>query len=77
MTKRGQEVLRDALALSTRDRARVAAELIVSVEGPADQDVEKAWALEIEKRARRVQAGEAKTTDWEVLRRKLLRRRPR
>ncbi|WP_425467584.1 addiction module protein [Phytoactinopolyspora halophila] len=55
-------MLQAALALPAHDRADVAAELLASLhERPeADrQDVEAAWAHEIERRARRVKAGDS------------------
>jgi putative addiction module component (TIGR02574 family) len=73
MTSRAQQVLRDALELPLDERADVAAELLASLddahaENPAD--VEAAWAAEIEKRARRVIAGESAGIPWEDVRRR-------
>ena len=81
MPSRAQQLLRDALALPLDERADVAAELLASlddaqVERPAD--VEAAWAAEIERRARRVMAGESTGVPWEDVRRRAedeLRRR--
>jgi putative addiction module component (TIGR02574 family) len=71
MTTRAQELLREALALPIDERADVAAELLASLdeagtENPAD--VEAAWAAEIERRARRVLAGESEGQPWEDVR---------
>ncbi len=71
MTQRAQAVLHEALALPVDDRAKVAAELLASlddeaIENPAE--VEAAWAAEIEKRARRVMAGESVGVAWEDVR---------
>jgi putative addiction module component (TIGR02574 family) len=66
MATRAQEVLRDALALPVHDRADVAAQLLASLDD-ADADaaeVEAAWAAEIERRARRVLAGESQGISW-------------
>ena len=81
MPSRAQQLLRDALALPLDERADVAAELLASLdeakaEHPAD--VEAAWAAEIERRARRVMAGESPGIPWEDVRRRAedeLRRR--
>ena len=67
MTQRGQEILCEALALSTKERARVAAELIASIDGEPDPDADVAWAEEIERRARRVLTDGAKGDDGEVV----------
>ena len=62
MTSRAQELLREALTLPIAERADVAAELLASLDDAEAEDpaaVESAWAAEIEKRARRVIAGES------------------
>ena len=71
MTLGAQELLRDVLALPTEERADVAAELLASLDEPATDDaaaVEAAWALEIEKRARRVVAGDSACEPWAEVR---------
>lgn len=73
MTSRAQELLREALTLPIGERADVAAELLASLdaaetESPAE--VEAAWASEIERRARRVMAGESAGVAWEDVRRR-------
>ena len=46
-----EAVLQEALTLSVEDRANVAAELLASLEAAEDLDeVERAWAAEIERR---------------------------
>lgn len=81
MPSRAQELLRDALALPLDERADVAAELLASLDDAAAEhpaDVEAAWAVEIERRTRRVMAGESAGVPWEDVRRRAeaeLRRR--
>jgi putative addiction module component (TIGR02574 family) len=80
MTSRAQELLREALQLPTDERANVAAELLASLDEPeADLGlVETEWAVEVERRARRVLAGESSGVAWEEVRRRAeeeLRRR--
>jgi hypothetical protein len=58
----------EALKLPLERRAELAAALLRSLDGEPDQDVEAAWAAEIDKRAREIQAGEAVTEEWEVVR---------
>ena len=73
MPSRAQEVLREALALPLDERADVAAELLASLDEAAAEhpaDVEAAWAAEIERRARRVLAGESLGIPWEDVRRR-------
>ena len=64
-------LLREALALSEEERAGLVAELLVSLEGPAADDepvVERAWAVVVERRARRVLASETVGEDWSLVR---------
>ncbi len=77
MTQRAQELLREALALPSEERADVAAELLASLDDPATEDaaaVQAAWAREIERRARRVLAGEAAGEPWQEVRERVARR---
>lgn len=77
MTQRAQELLREALTLPPDERADVAAELLASLDEPMTNDpaaVQAAWAQEIEKRARRVLAGESTGEPWEDVRDRVARR---
>lgn len=81
MSSRAQDVLREALALPLDERADVAAELLASLDDAAAErpdEVEAAWAAEIERRARRALADEAGGVAWDSVRRRAeadLRRR--
>jgi putative addiction module component (TIGR02574 family) len=71
MTSRAQELLREALTLPIAERADVAAELLASLDGAETDnpaEVEAAWASEIERRARRVMAGESAGVPWSDVR---------
>jgi putative addiction module component (TIGR02574 family) len=72
VTQRAQDLLREALLLPADERADVAAELLASLDDQEGDtaDVEAAWAIEIEKRARRVLAGESAGTSWDDVRRR-------
>ena len=77
MTNRAQQLLREVLALPVEERADVAAELLASLDEPGTMDpaaVEAAWAREIDKRARRVMAGESLGEPWEDVRARVARR---
>lgn len=64
MTEPARKLIEEALRLPSRDRAEVAAELLASLDGEPEPDVEAAWAREIEARVRRVEAGDAEFSDW-------------
>ena len=68
MTDRAAHLIHEALQLSLEERADVAAELLASLDEPADSEIEAAWATEIERRARRVLAGESSGTAWAEVR---------
>lgn len=46
-----------ARALSAEDRARLAEELLESLQGDADADAEAAWDREIERRVAEIESG--------------------
>lgn len=64
MTKAAEEVLSKALQLDVSERAELAAELLASLDGEPNEDVEAAWAAEIERRMARIKAGTAKLVPW-------------
>jgi putative addiction module component (TIGR02574 family) len=59
------EVLSDALKLSEKERARVAHELLLSLEDEEDPSAAEQWDKEIERRAREVLDGKVKGIPWE------------
>jgi putative addiction module component (TIGR02574 family) len=60
------EALRDAaLALSEAERAKLARDLIASLDGPADDDVAEAWDIELCRRINEVESRKAQLLDVE------------
>jgi Arc/MetJ-type ribon-helix-helix transcriptional regulator len=74
MAARASDVLHEALGLLPEERAEIAAELLASLDGPADVDVEAAWLEEIEKRARRALSGESQGIERDEARARIARR---
>ena len=64
-------VLAEALGLDSDERAEVAAELIASLDGEADEGVEAAWAAEIERRMAAIDAGTVTLTPWPDAKRRI------
>ena len=64
MSKTAQKVLDEALRLQLAERAELAAELLASLDGEPDEDVEAAWAAEIERRAARARSGGDAGRPW-------------
>lgn len=77
MTDSTRTLLREALALPRGERADLVAELLMSLESSTSDDpaaVQASWAREIERRARRVLAGESTGEDWAQVRERVARR---
>jgi hypothetical protein len=64
-------VTTEAMALDPADRLRLAAELIDSVDGPADAEWDEAWLTEIQARRQR---GTVDAVPWSEARARVLRR---
>jgi putative addiction module component (TIGR02574 family) len=74
MTAMADRLLQEALSLSERERAEVAARLIESLDAVGEDktaEVEAAWAAEIERRCAALDTGTTGTTAWEDVRRQI------
>ena len=67
-----EELLAEALRLPRPERARVAEELLSSLE-ESDEEVAAAWAEELERRSRDVAEGRVQTTSWESVRTQIVK----
>ncbi|MBV8760817.1 MAG: addiction module protein [Deltaproteobacteria bacterium] len=61
MSRSAAEVLEAALALPEEQRATIVEKLLASLDGAVDADSETQWAVEIERRIARIEAGQAKS----------------
>jgi putative addiction module component (TIGR02574 family) len=71
MTKAAKAVLANALRLDADERAEVAAEVLASLDGPADLDAERAWKAEIRKRIEAIDSGEVELEPWTAVKRRI------
>lgn len=71
MTKPAQPVLAAALRLDPDARAELVAEILASLDGPADANAEVAWDVEIERRVQAIESGEIRLEPWESVKRRL------
>jgi putative addiction module component (TIGR02574 family) len=71
MSERARKLLHDAMDLPVSERAELAADLLASLDGEPDADVEAAWASEIERRAREALANPDDDLSWESVRAEL------
>ena len=65
------ELLAQVLRLPRQERARVAEQLLSSLE-ESEEEVAAAWAIELERRSREVAEGRVQTIDWETARADIL-----
>jgi putative addiction module component (TIGR02574 family) len=66
MSKAELEALRSAaLALSETERAKLARDLVASLDGPQEGDVAAAWDIEICRRINEIESGKAVLLDVE------------
>jgi putative addiction module component (TIGR02574 family) len=67
------DILREALSLPEHDRADLIEALIDSLDPDSDEDVEEAWRVEIERRARELESGSVESIPWEIVKDRLTR----
>jgi len=66
-----REILPELLKLPAHERARLATELVQSLDESEDPDAAAAWLEELDRRARGVIRGTAKLEDWTKVRRRI------
>jgi putative addiction module component (TIGR02574 family) len=71
MSKSAPSVFADALRLEPETRAELAAELLASLDGPADLDAQAAWDAEIERRIAAIEAGLIRLEPWTDVKRRI------
>jgi putative addiction module component (TIGR02574 family) len=65
MTRPAKEILNAAIKLAERDRLQIVEELLASLEPANDEDVDAAWAEEIERRSSQIREGSVRPIPWE------------
>lgn len=66
-----EKIRTEALDLSESERAELAYELVISLDGAADRDAAREWGAEVVRRLAEIDAGTAKLVDREEFRRRL------
>lgn len=69
-----KDVLDEALGLPPEERARIAHELIVSLEETTEPGAEEAWLHEVERRLHAVDDGKARLESWQDVRARIAAR---
>ena len=75
MKTESQQLLRTALALPESERAELAASLIHSLDTKTDEEVDEAWAVEIQRRIESIDNGEVELVPWDGVMREMRDRR--
>ena len=57
MAQRTEEIVKAAVQLPEKERVRVVEELLANLEPEPDEDVDAAWAAEVERRSREIKEG--------------------
>jgi putative addiction module component (TIGR02574 family) len=68
MTKEAAELLKQALALTERERADLACTLMDSLDTAVDENVEVAWQEETRRRIEDVRSGKVSLVPWDDVR---------
>lgn len=68
------EVFEKASILSDSDRALLAGLLIESLEVDTDEEAERAWMAEVERRVTELKSGSVQTIPWEEVKARLFSR---
>ena len=71
MVRTAEAVLADALHLDADARAEIAAELIASLDGPADPDADAAWEAEVALRIAALDSATMKVKAWDVVKQRI------
>lgn len=69
-----KDIFAGAMALPVEKRARLAHELLASLDEGEDAGTAEAWLEEIDRRAREVEDGTASLEEWSAVRDRLARR---
>ena len=74
MRATAKNLLNAALRLPEPDQIELATELLAHLEGGVEDQVDAAWAAEIERRTREIEHGLVKPIPWTVVKRAAARR---
>lgn len=64
MAQLAEDIVKSALQLPENERLLVVKQLLASLEPAPDEDVDAAWAAEIERRSREIKEGTVRPLSW-------------
>lgn len=74
MSSKAELLIKEAASLPYAERAQVVDELLTTLEPEADEDVDEAWALEVERRGQELTKGKVTPIAWDEVKKQAFRR---
>lgn len=74
MTRTAKDIVKAAIQLPENERVQVVEQLLASLEPESDEDVDSAWAAEIERRSRQIKEGTVSLIPWEEVKSQAIKR---
>lgn len=71
MKRKAADILKEALALPGEERAALAESLLDSLDADVGEEADAAWAIEVNRRVKELDAGAVQTIAWAEVRRRL------
>ncbi|MBI4935397.1 MAG: addiction module protein [Actinobacteria bacterium] len=77
MAKTADDLREEVLALPAQQRARIASDLLASLDSETvdDQEVDQLWSAETQRRAAMLESGNARTLSWGDIEQRFVQRR--
>lgn len=75
MTKTADDLRTEVLALPAEDRARIATELLASLDSEVVDEIDELWSVETQQRAAMLDTGGAGTLSWGEIEQRFAERR--
>ena len=74
MTRPAKEIVDAAIKLEESDRLKIVEEILASLEPDTDDDVDAAWAAEVERRSQEIKEGVVRLVSWTEVKSKARKR---
>ena len=77
MAKTADNLREEVLALPAQERARIASDLLASLDSEAvdEEEIDRLWSAETQRRAGRLESGDAGTLTWDEIQLRFAERR--
>ena len=77
MAKTADDLREEVLALPAQERARIASDLLASLDSEAadEEEIDQLWSAETQRRAAMLESGDAGTLTWEDIQQRFADRR--